>query len=341
GIEQFNLEINTPHLNSGRHKPVLTGKLRTETAGGRYTLIFTGDTVYTFDGYYGKIISINDNGKELIEEPVEFNLWRAPTDNDRNVQHSWRNRGLDKAVQKHYSSEIIAQDENKISIKSKISLGAYTNAPIMYLDVIYNIYSSGDLVIETNAELSEKMGRSGELFLPRFGLLLKMPENSENVQYFGYGPMESYIDKRRAAKVGLFGGTVSGNFEPYVFPQENSSHYGARWATVASYAGHGLLFTLESEATNNTFVFNAQHYSPEMLDEVTHNHKLKPSRTTFVTIDYKQSGIGSNSCGPELFDKYRFNERKFKCAFRIKPVITSAIDAFEESRAVFQRASFI
>jgi len=163
-----------------------------------------------------------------------------------------------------------------------------------------------------------------------------MPENTEMLKYFGYGPMESYLDKRKAARVGLFGNTVSENFEPYVFPQENSSHFGTRWATVADYTGHGLLFALESEATENTFMFNAQHYSPKMLDETKHNYELIPSKSTFVTIDYKQSGIGSNSCGPELFEKYKFNEKEFKCAFRIKPVITSQTDAFEESRIVFE-----
>ena len=342
-IEQFKLEVNAPQVN--KLKPAGRFRLRVETddiltGGGRYIMVYAGDALFTFDSYYGKIISINDNGKDLIASPIEFSVWRAPTDNDRKIQERWRARGFDKAVQKHYSSEIIARDENKISIKSDISLGAYTTAPLIYLDVIYNIYSSGDLVIETSAKLSERMKVSNnpnesDIFLPRFGIMVEMPENSEKMKYFGYGPMESYIDKRRAARVGVFGDTVSANFEPYVFPQENSSHFGTRWATVSNYVGHGLLFTLESEATGNTFVFNAQHYSPKMLDEAKHDYDLIPSGSTFVTVDYKQSGIGSNSCGPELFEKYRFNEKEFKCAFRIKPVITSEIDPFEESRIVF------
>jgi beta-galactosidase len=93
---------------------------------------------------------------------------------------------------------------------------------------------------------------------------------------------------------------------------------------------------MASEATENTFTFNAQHYSPKMLDETKHDYELVPSKSTFVTVDYKQNGIGSNSCGPELGEKYRFKEREFNCAFRIKPVITSEIDAFEESRIVFE-----
>jgi len=333
GIEQFALGSIASDVNKYILEEVRkTKKLRYEKIDDRYVTVYANETVYTYDSYYGKIISINDNGKEMLENPIEFNLWRAPTDNDRNIQWKWRRIGLDKAVQKHYSSEIVSADDYKLSIKSSISLGAYITAPIVYIDVLYNFYASGDLVIDATA----KMGGKVDTFIPRFGIILEMPENTELIKYFGYGPMESYLDKRRAARVGLFGNTVAGNFEPYVFPQENSSHFGTRWATVANYSGHGLLFSLESEATENTFMFNAQHYSPKMLDETKHNYELEPSKSTFVTIDYKQSGIGSNSCGPELFEKYRFNEKEFKCAFRIKPIVTSEIDAFEESRIVFE-----
>ncbi|MCL1795047.1 MAG: DUF4981 domain-containing protein [Oscillospiraceae bacterium] len=333
GMEQFALgSIAAPKANEFILKEIKkTKKLRHELSYGRYIVVYAGESVYTYDAYYGKFVSVCDNGKEMIKGPIEFNLWRAPTDNDRNIQRKWRSLGLDKAVQKHYSSEIVSADDYKISIKSSVSLGAYTNAPIMHLDLLYNIYAGGELAIDAKAKTGAKI----DAFLPRFGIMLEMPENFEKMQYFGYGPMESYIDKRRAAKVGLFCGDVSDNFEPYIFPQENSSHFGTRWATVANYFGHGLLFALSGEAEKNTFTFNAQHYSPKMLDAAKHDYELKPSKSTFVTIDYKQSGIGSNSCGPELFEKYRFDEKEFECSFKIKPVITSQIDAFEESRVSF------
>jgi len=278
----------------------------------------TGETVYTFDRHYGKMNSICDNGKEMIEKPIEFNLWRAPTDNDRRIQWRWRQAGFDKAVQKLYSCETVYSGDDKISIKAEISLGAYTTAPIIYAAVVYDIGANGELLINVDARVSEKT----PTFLPRFGIILEMPENTELIKHFGYGPMESYLDKRRAARVGLFGKTVSENFEGYVFPQENSSHYGTRWAKVTNYTGHGLMFSAESEVTGNTCVFNAQHYSPQMLDIAKHDYELVPSKSTFVTIDYKQSGIGSNSCGPELFTQYQFIEKEFRCAFKIKPVIT-------------------
>ena len=36
---------------------------------------------------------------------------------------------------------------------------------------------------------------------------------------------------------------------------------------------------------------------------------------TVLNIDYKMSGVGSNSCGPKLIEKYQFNEKEFEFEF--------------------------
>ena len=309
GIDQLALE-SIPQKPDTRRFNALT----TET-GERYISVAAGETVYVFDRYYGKLNTIRDNGKELLTRPLEFNLWRAPTDNDRHVQHEWRSAGFDRAFLKLYSLNITAQTEEKVSIETKIALGPTISAPVIRATVTYTVYADGSLEIATDARVGEKAP-----FLPRFGILLSMPEGTEKMRYFGYGPMESYPDKCRAARLSLFAGDVSDNFENYIFPQENSSHYGVRRAAVTSHTGHGLSFSLDSEETKDTCMFNAMHYTPAMLDETKHYWELKPLAETVVTVDYKQSGIGSHSCGPELDEKYRFNEKEFRCTFKISPV---------------------
>jgi beta-galactosidase len=153
-----------------------------------------------------------------------------------------------------------------------------------------------------------------------------MPEMNEKFAYFGRGPMESYCDKRLASWVGLFRSDVCDNHEPYVFPQENSSHDDTLWATVANFAGHGLLFS----APESVFTVNASHYSAKQLTDCRHEYELVPAKETFVYLDYKQSGIGSNSCGPGLEGKWQLNEKEFSFALRIKPVMVNDIDPFME-----------
>ncbi len=109
--------------------------------------------------------------------------------------------------------------------------------------------------------------------------------------------------------------SVTENYEHYIFPQESGSHADTRWAEVLSMTGHGLRF--ESDTPMHV---NALHYSTEQLDAAHNDRDLVPDRETYVNIDYKQSGIGSNSCGPGLAEKYRFNEKEFTFRLKIQPV---------------------
>jgi len=46
------------------------------------------------------------------------------------------------------------------------------------------------------------------------------------------------------------------------------------------------------------------------------------------------SGVGSNSCGPELLEKYRLSKKSFTFRFRIKPVFKEELDIFEYCRTI-------
>jgi beta-galactosidase len=151
-----------------------------------------------------------------------------------------------------------------------------------------------------------------------------MPEGSEDVRYFGYGPNEAYEDKRLASRVSMFKTTATANFEHYVRPQENSSHYGCKWADVTSTAGHGLYFSGES------FSFSVSHYDPLYLTGFNHDFELVPEKETTVIIDYRNAGIGSHSCGPALDPKYAITEKEFDFSFVFKPQFSGNILPFKE-----------
>ena len=140
-------------------------------------------------------------------------------------------------------------------------------------------------------------------FLPRFGVRLFLKKDFENVSYYGYGPNESYIDKRRASRLDRFTDTVSAMHEDYLMPQENGSHYGCQELTIRNGLG-GALTVLGAD-----FSFNASHYTQEELTEKRHNFELEESDYTVLCIDERQSGIGSNSCGPMLRPEYRLGDK--------------------------------
>lgn len=270
--------------------------------------VTVGETVYTVCKQCGLLAGINDNGKDMLTAPMRPTVWRAPTDNDRNIKNKWISAGFDKEQVKCYGVKAKLDKKGNAVITSEISLGAASKWTFLKATVTYTVSGNGTLTVKTDAK------KLTDLFLPKFGYEIVMPEDSEKYSYFGCGPYESYRDKHLASRMGLFSGNVTDNIEHYVYPQENSSHYNTSEATVKSIAGHGI--KVESA---DTFTFRASHYSTEALTKAMHDYELVPSKETYVYVDYKQSGIGSNSCGPELYEEDRFNEKEFTFTFTVRP----------------------
>lgn len=142
-----------------------------------------------------------------------------------------------------------------------------------------------------------------------------MPKGNEAVTYYGLGPHESYIDKKLSVKRDVYDTSVDQMHTDYIMPQENGSRYHTEWAVVSNSLGMGLRF-----AGPDRFSFNASHYTPEDLTAARHNVDLVRRDETIVHLDYKMSGVGSNSCGPRLMEKYRLNEKSFTFEVTIQPV---------------------
>ena len=56
-------------------------------------------------------------------------------------------------------------------------------------------------------------------------------------------------------------------------------------------------------------------YSTEALAKTAHAAELRPDGLTHLRIDYRDSGLGSNSCGPDLRDDYALRERSISWSF--------------------------
>ncbi len=282
------------------------------------------DFKYVFDRNYGSFSAIEFNGMEMICRKPSFNIWRAPTDNDRKIKNPWMKEGYDRLDTHIYSVNIASSDSKHISFCVSFSLGGYIKKPVVHGTAIWTVYGSGDIVLDTKVE-----ARKDIPFLPRFGLQLWMPEGSELVEYFGYGPHESYIDKRQSTRLSRFADKVDNMHENYIMPQENGSHFGTEWAAVTNLLGMGLLFIGMDD-----FSFNASHFTPEDLTQANHTYELNRREETIINIDYMMSGVGSNSCGPELLPQYRLAENKFNFKLRIKPVFKEDISLHDTIHTV-------
>ncbi len=283
--------------------------------------VCAGESVYTVSKHTGLIESINGYGKEMLASPIRPTIWRAPTDNDRRVKIDWAKQGFDRTEIKCYSAELSEKTDDYVKVKASLALCAYFITPIAKLEVTYTFHSDGSLVFSSDVSVRHNL-----MHLPRFGVEFLMPEGNERIEYFGRGPAESYIDKRHASRLSLYKTTAKDNFEDYLRPQENMAHADTRFVSVSNLQGHGLFVAMQ----NSPLSFNACHFTPKQLTETDYNFKLRPMKETCVNIDYRQDGIGSNSCGPHLAEKYQLCEKEFTLSFRLLPANIEHINAFDE-----------
>lgn len=267
----------------------------------RRLTVKNGDYQYIFDKDCGIFTEILRKEKALIEQPLHFNIWRAPTDNDRLIRELWQNAGYHQTYSRAYSVTW-QQTESAVVIQAILAIVATAKNRILTLQVNYTLYQNGQLTIEAHGERPAHLP-----YLPRFGLRFFLPKTCEQAQYFGYGERESYSDKHHLARLGNYAVNAAQNHVRYLKPQENGSHLGCHYVRL----GHCLVYS------PLPFSFNLSPYTQEELTAKNHDYELEECDSTVLCIDYKMSGIGSNSCGPALKPQYRLQETKFDCRFDI------------------------
>jgi len=273
--------------------------------GGRYAYIVSQNVSATLDLVNASFTSIVKGGRELLAAPSRITAWRAPTDNDMNNVRRWDNDFIRYTKFASTSYEVTEEhDKAKIHISGILAPKART--PIFYLGIDITV-CGGNIAVSVHAKRHEKNYVDQ---VPRFGFLFEFKKEFENIKYAAYGPSSSYIDMLAHTYYGVYSSTVTGEFVPMIKPQECANHYGADFLELKS-------GTETVRFDGKGFEFSALHYTPEELTDKKHLHELTESDSSVVIINYKQNGIGSNSCGPRLPEMYKFKDRRFTFEFEI------------------------
>ena len=285
-------------------------------AEGPVELEETGDAVvltgekfrYVFNKHTGLFDSLVWQNRNYLEKPMGWNLYRAPTDNDQYIRHQWELAGYHRPTVKVYGVQVSRLENGGVCVTCQLSIAALTVSPFLRVEAQWAIDAQGRI------DASLDCRRDGRFpWLPRFGVRLFLPRDFASVEYFGYGPYESYQDKHQASHLGVYAQAVDAMHEDYLKPQENSSHWGCRYVTLTDGA---YSLTASSETP---FSMNVSPYTQEELAEKKHNYELTKCGQTVFCLDYKMSGVGSNSCGPELLPQYRLEEEEFAFRFTLMP----------------------
>ncbi|NCC83135.1 MAG: beta-galactosidase [Clostridia bacterium] len=280
--------------------------------GPRYLQCHGKDFVYTFDKVFGQFKQLEKKGQKLLTQRAEWTIWRAPTDNDRNIRLDWEEHGYDRIhANVHSCQHNLAEDGQRLTIEVEEVLAAAGLEPILTLQTTWTVGANGEIRVMTKAKKFPFAPA-----LPRFGLQLSLDEAFAKVSYWGMGPGQSYADAHQAAFAARFEQTVASQYVDYIKPQEHGSHNGLRCLRVTQ--ADAAKPTLRVNPAQS-MSFNISGYSAAQLTAKMHNYELEPEGRTVLVLDYKQNGIGSNSCGPEVAPIYRFEDLYFDFGFSILP----------------------
>lgn len=333
GFEQF--ELPTEQVIAEK---LHYGRVEFEESG-RKIHIFNDGFSYSFNKDICCFDSVSVNGRELLKAPMQFNIWRAPTDNDTYERVKWQNACIDDSKPYEKMTEV-SEHEGVVTVHSRFTMAAPTLWPHFEVDAEWSVFADGNIALHLNGKVGKGIRylpiKDGSLenpyddqvtvieYFPRFGFNIQLDSSFDNVEYFGMGPYHSYCDLHSASYMGKFSSSAKREFTDFIRPQENGNHWNTRFAYVHDVDGCGIAAVKEDAP----FDFSAIPYTAEELTSYKHSFELPESDKTVFSIDYKMSGVGSNSCGPMLMKQYRFDDSEF--TFNVRLIPTDKLLKFNE-----------
>ena len=280
-----------------------------------YLIVEGENFIIEFNKHNGYLSRYEADGMQLLNPGAQLtpNFWRAPTDNDygAGLQHRyavWKNPGLKLTSLKQSieNEQAIVQAEYEMkAVKGKLFL-------------TYVINNEGAVKVTQKMEAG-KEEKVSDMF--RFGMQMQMPENFNEVEYYGRGPVENYADRNHSTLIGKYRQTVAEQFYPYIRPQETGTKTDLRWWRVLNISGNGLQFVGDAP-----FSASALNYSIESLDDGVqkdqrHSPEVAKAPFTNLCIDKVQMGLGCvNSWGTLPLEKYRVPYQDYEFSFILTPV---------------------
>lgn len=89
----------------------------------RYVYVNGENFHYVYDKRRVSFDQINYENLHMLERPMELNIWRAPTDNDRTLRMQWERFGYDRGIPRGYATKVEDIDGDCV-LTTEFSIGA-------------------------------------------------------------------------------------------------------------------------------------------------------------------------------------------------------------------------
>ena len=270
----------------------------------------------------GGLVSYKYAGKEMIEAIPKPNFWRAPTDNDCGNLMGMR-YGQWKLASMYLSHKDFRQgpygpaNMPEVEVNEKSVKVAYTyimpTTPTSECKLSYEVFGDGRVKTTLTYDPVKELGD-----MPEFGVIFKFNADYDRVEWYGLGEAETYSDRKKGAKLGIYANKVADNIARYMVPQECGAKEEVRWAKVTDRKGRGMIF--EMDENNGPMMFSALPYTPHEMENAMHPYELPEVHYTVVRVAKDQMGVGGDdSWGARTHEEYLLKtDKKMEFSFVFK-----------------------
>ena len=297
-----------------------------------YLIVSNQNFSLEFNRNTGMICRYLVDGEDYLSLGTELkpNFWRAPTDNDYGA-----NLQLRYAVWKDIQFIRPRQRGRPAEDDSNANRSSFLNAEIVdglaVVTVIYNledlkatltmtymINNIGEVLVNESLK-TDPAAEIPEMF--RYGMRMKMPGQFHLINYYGRGPIESYVDRKESQFISVFNQDVNSQYYNYLRTQETGNKTDIRWWQQVDVRGNGLMIT-----SDEPFSASALFYPQETLDNglAKYNSHIEfktKDKDVTVTIDKLHMGLGCiNSWGAIPLPEYRIPYKDYSFSFKLTPV---------------------
>lgn len=266
-----------------------------------------------FDRLTGLMKQYTVLGNDLLGEggTLRPNFWRAVTDNDmgaglQRAYKAWRNPEMNLVS---LTAEK-AKKQNQVTVKAVYDMPG-VQAQLMMAYVIIE----GGAIHVFEKMTTTKDAKVSDMF--RYGLVIDMPYNYDQSEYYGRGPIENYADRKDGVPIGLINQSADDQFFPYIRPQETGTKTDIRYWRQTNAAGFGLRIQACEPFSASALHYNIMDLDEGMDKDQRHSPQVPKSKYTELSLDMVQTGVGGiNSWNrdAQALPQYRvkYEDRLFK-----------------------------
>ena len=253
-----------------------------------------------FSALAGGLTSYVYGGKELFATIPMPNFWRAPVDNDagscmpqRYAQWKIASLYITPKSKDRFQDTAPKVEELPDSVRLTFTYCMPTT-PESRCQVSYRVFADG--TVETSLSYDPVKELSD---MPEFGMMFRMDADYDELEWYGLGEAETYADRKRGGKLGVYRNKVEDNMAGYLVPQECGNKCDVRYAKVTDKKGRGILFS------GDELSVNVLPYTPHEVENAMHGYELPPVHYTIVRIAEQQMGVaGDDSWGARVHPEY-------------------------------------